>query len=68
MGLNDDDITSGTGGPEGPADGGADAVPNEQDGGADGGADPEGPADGGAEGVPAEQDGGADGGAYSGRA
>ena len=68
MSLNDDDITS-TGGPEGPADGGADAVPNEHDGGADGGADPDehGLADGGAEAVPNEHDGGADGGAGSGR-
>jgi hypothetical protein len=62
MGL-DDDISSGTGEQEGPADGGATGVPNEHDGGADGGADPnaEGPADGGA--AVDEHDGGADGGA-----
>ncbi|MER7168106.1 hypothetical protein ABT336_18810, partial [Micromonospora sp. NPDC000207] len=58
MALNDDDITTNTGGGlEGPADGGA--TPGHQDGGADGGA--EGPADGGAS--PGQQDGGADGGA-----
>jgi hypothetical protein len=56
MRLDDDDIrTTGAGGAEGPADGGA--TPGQQDGGADGGA--EGPADGGA--TPGQQDGGADG-------
>ena len=53
---------------EGPADSGAGelGVPDEQDGGADGGADEaEGPADSGADepAVPGEHDGGADGGA-----
>jgi len=46
---------------EGIADAGAEGVPGQHDGGADGGA--EGPADGGAQGTPGEHDGGADGGA-----
>jgi hypothetical protein len=66
MMLNDDDlVTSGSPDTEGPADAGAGGQvdPNEQDGGADGGA--EGPADAGAgeTAVPAAYDGGADGGA-----
>ena len=56
MSITDDD------GREGVADGGAEGVPGEHDGGADGAADEqEGVADGGAEGVPGEHDGGADG-------
>jgi hypothetical protein len=55
----EDDISSGTGEQEGPADGGATGVPDEHDGGADPSA--EGPADGGA--AVEEHDGGADGGA-----
>ena len=65
--INDDDlVTSGGAGTEGPADAGAgeSAVPGAYDGGADGGAGGEGPADAGAGGgAPGEHDGGADGGA-----
>ncbi|GAA4467707.1 hypothetical protein GCM10023170_080490 [Phytohabitans houttuyneae] len=63
MRLDENDITGGNGGGEGPADGGAN--PLGHDGGADGGAG-EGPADGGAN--PSGQDGGADGGAGEGPA
>ena len=69
MALNDDDMTTSTGGDEeGPADSGAgEGTPGEHDGGADGGA--EGPADSGAgDGTPGQHDGGADGGADSGAA
>jgi hypothetical protein len=60
MPINNDDITTGSGGVgEGPADGGANIAGH--DGGADGAATGEGPADGGAD--PSVQDGGADGGA-----
>ena len=55
--LNDDDITTSTGGGEGTADGGSN--PEGHDGGADGTAGGEGTADGGSN--PDGHDGGADG-------
>ncbi|MBB5867858.1 hypothetical protein F4553_001237 [Allocatelliglobosispora scoriae] len=68
MMLNDGDITTtDTTGTEGPADAGAgqSVDPQEQDGGADAGADTEGPEDAGADDAvdPTEHDGGADSGA-----